>query len=304
MRGGDMPDRIVTNKPTVPSYNEESDSGVDKFRVAWRNAHRDPTFVEYVQGKLPTSLDKVPDFVRNASFSDDPSGFQNFQYDALTALGIAMCRAGANTTFFTGDDIYGQFRRLDFEGASGRNKILNETGTRSYTTIAFIAWNVRITDEVSDGNSVIEYVPSYFLDGESWREVPGNAFEFADGSTTAPGSIPPVAFNYNYIGTPSRAVAWSFMAITMIAAVAALVWAIYYRANHVVNSAQPLFLIMAAVGAFVMVSSIVPLSLEEAVTTSQRSLNASCMLTPWLYFTGAGIAVSGLLAKAKAVHKV
>jgi 7 transmembrane sweet-taste receptor of 3 GCPR len=304
MRAGGIPNRVATNKPTVPSFDEESDLGVDRFRVAWRNAFRDPSFVQYVQRKLPSSLDAMHDFDRNGNFSEDPSGYMNFLYDAVTALGISMCRAGSNVTFFGGVDIYSQFRRLDFEGASGRNKILNETGTRSYTTTSFIAWNVRVTDEVSNGEAVLEYVPSYVLDGEGWKGVSGNAFEFADGTTIAPASIPPVAFNDNYIGAPSKVIAYCLMAGVMISSAGAVVWTYYYRRDHVVDSAQPLFLVMAALGAFIMVLSIVPLSLEETVTTNKQTLDTACMLTPWLYFTGAGIAASGLLAKAKAVHKV
>jgi 7 transmembrane sweet-taste receptor of 3 GCPR len=304
MRGSGIPDSVIQDQPSTPKYNENSTVGDDRFRVAWRDALEDTAFVEYVRSKLPLSLDGTPNFDRKANFSQLPSGFLPFLYDAVTALGISMCRAGARTTWFTGDDIYHQFQNLDFEGASGRNQILNVTGTRLYETITFVVWNVRITNVVSNGNSLIEYVPTHSFEGGTWKEIPGNAFEYADGTNIPPGSLPPVPFEYNYIGSVLRSVSYSFMSLVMIASVASLVWTIVNRKNHVVDSAQPLFLIMTAIGVFIMASSIIPLSLDEAIVSQRRSLDAACMLTPWFYFIGTSIAFGGLLAKAKAVHKV
>jgi 7 transmembrane sweet-taste receptor of 3 GCPR len=264
----------------------------------------DSTFIEYVRSKLPVSLDGTPNFNRKANFSQLPSGFLPFLYDAVTALGISMCRAGAQTTWFTGDDIYHQFRNLDFEGASGRNEIMNETGTRLVETITFVVWNVRIANVVSNGNALIEYVPTHSSEGGTWKEISGNAFEYADGTSIPPGSLPPVPFEYNYIGTVLRSVSYFFMSLVMICSLSSLVWTIVNRKNHVVDSAQPLFLIMTAIGVFIMASSIVPLSLDEAIVSRRRALDAACMLTPWLYFIGTSVAFGGLLAKAKAVHKV
>lgn len=39
-----------------------------------------------------------------------------------------MCRAGEETEFFSGVQIFNEFRELDFEGASGNVRIFNETG--------------------------------------------------------------------------------------------------------------------------------------------------------------------------------
>jgi alpha-beta hydrolase superfamily lysophospholipase len=74
--------------------------------------------------------------------------------------------------------------------------------------------------------------------------------------------------------------------------------------DHIVDSAQPLFLIVVSAGALIMTLAIVPLAFEETVTTSEQLLNAACMAVPWLYFIGTSIALSALLAKMNAVYKV
>jgi 7 transmembrane sweet-taste receptor of 3 GCPR len=295
---------VIGREQELPMFDENSTQGSDRFRVSWRDALQDADFVKFVQSKLPVSLEEATGFDRSENFTGNPHGFLNFNYDAVTALGLAMCRAGENKTFFTGDDIYHEFLRSDFEGASGNIRIIPETGTRHHTTIWFVVWNVRIIGVNADGYSIIEYAPSYRLDDGSWKEIPGNAFVYADGGTSAPNALPPVSFNYNYIGGPSRAVAYSLMAVTMVASMASIIWTVYYRHSHVVDSAQPLFLISVSIGAFIMVSSVVALGFEETLVERHESLNSACMAIPWLYFIGTSVALSGLLAKTEAVHQV
>lgn len=305
MQSGVSADRVIQNQSPNPVFQEDSSLGYERFRVAWRDALLDQDFVQYVCTKLPTSLDKLEDFDRFEDFTPDPNGFLGFLYDAVTALGISMCQAGTNTTFFFGEDIYAHFRQMDFHGASGRNLISPETGTRNFTTIAFAMWNVRISkDADEEGYSIIEYVPSNNFDDNSWHVIPGNNFEYADGTLTPPHSIPPVNFDYNYIGLGSRLVSYVFVGIVMLGAIICGVWTLAYWNDVVVNSAQPLYLILVCVGSFTMVSTILPLGLQETVVSSTNGLDIACMAVPWLYFVGTSIAFSGLLAKTRALYQV
>lgn len=295
---------IIGKEKKASSVDPDSIIGSDRFRVSWRDALQDMAFVDFVQEKLPSSLDDKSGFNRSTEFTDDPHGFLNFNYDAITSLGLSMCMAGDNTTFFNGYDIYQQFLQLDFEGASGQIRILSESGSRDYKTIAFVVWNVRILGENAEGYSIIEYVPSYHYQNGRWTEILGNGFEFADGTKDIPESLPPLAFNYNYIGKPSRIVSYILMGMVMTAALASAVWTLYHKHSHVVDSAQPLFLIAISLGSFFMAVTILPLGFEETVVSNIQGLDAACMAVPWLYFLGASIAISGLLAKTKAVHQV
>jgi 7 transmembrane sweet-taste receptor of 3 GCPR len=295
---------VIGRERKAPTFKEDSTLGFDRFRVSWRDASLDEAFVEHVKTKLPTSLDETSGFDRSANFTGDPHGFLNFHYDAVTALGISMCRAGENQTFFAGNDIYSQFRQLDFEGASGTIRIAPDTGTRLYSTIAFVVWNVRILGMNDKGYSVIEYVPSFRFEDDTWIEIPGNAYEFADGTTNIPNPLPPVDFGYNYIGRSSRAVAYTLMGIIAFSSVASMFWTWHHRHSHAVDSAQPLFLVSVSVGTLIMVSAVIPLAFDETVASSMETLNRACMGVPWLYFLGFSISLSGLLAKMEAVHQV
>jgi 7 transmembrane sweet-taste receptor of 3 GCPR len=306
MQGGVTTDRIVHGKLETPIFNEESSLGFDRFRVSWRDASNDQAFIDYVRSKYPRSLANKAGLDPFVDFTSDPGGFLNFNYDAVTALGLAMCLAGDNQTFFTGTDIYSQFRQLDFDGASGNVRILPDTGTRDYTSITFVMWNIQASCVDADGNSTLEYVPTHKLERGQWYEIlgSGNGFIFADGTTVPPESLPPIPFNFNYIGVASRAIGYTLMCTLIVATMASICWTVCRLHNRIVDSAQPLFLIVVSVGALIMTLAIVPLAFEETVTTNEHILNASCMAVPWLYFIGTSTAVSALLAKMYAVYKV
>lgn len=304
VQGGVTAERVVQGTPTTPLFNDESPLGYDRFRVSWREAQQDSSFVEYVRRMLPGSLDDMLGFNRSEDFSNDPGGLLNFLYDAVTAFGLSMCQAGLNSKFFAGEEVYSHFRLLDFEGASGNVRILNNTGTRDYLTVPFVMWNIRAAGIDSEGFSILEYVPSYRFDGDGWKDIPGNSFEFADGASNAPQSLPPVPYSFQYIGKSSRIFGYTLMGCVMLSAIASVIWTVFQRNSHVVDSAQPLFLTMVSTGAFTMASAIFPLGLEETIISGTDGLDTACMAVPWLYFLGETVAISALLVKTKAVHQV
>jgi Receptor family ligand binding region/7 transmembrane sweet-taste receptor of 3 GCPR len=301
MQGGISTTRLRQGTPSTPEFNDNATTSFDRFRLSWRDAVNDQTIIKYIRSKFPASMVDMAGYERAVEFNRDPNGFLNFNYDVVTALGLAMCRAGENKTFFTGDDIYAQFRQLDFDGASGRVRIIPETGTRDYTTMTFVLWNVVI---VSDVDSALEYILSVQFEQDKWIGVPGNAFVFADGTTVAPESLPTNSFNFNYIGTTSRSIGYAVAGIVIVVAIVSVVWTMCHVNDHVVDSSQPLFLLLISVGALMMASSVFPLGIDESLVTSMKGLDTACMAVPWLYFIGTSIALGGLLAKTKAVYKV
>ena len=143
---------------------------------------------------------------------------------------------------------------------------------------------------------------SYYLNG--WKPIPvdGQMFQYGNGGTTAPASLPSPDFNYNYIGDTGRAIGYTLMGIVVAIALASMVWLVWFQNERVVRSSQPLFLFLVSFGALMMGSTIVPLSLEEPL--SDYSLDVACMAAPWLYVSGAVIVFSALLAKTRGVHQV
>jgi hypothetical protein len=291
--GDETATTVTPKKPT---------SGFDLFRASWREALIDPQFIEYVRTKLPDALANVSGFDRGADFAGDPGAFRNFLYDAITGFGLAMCQAGESSTFFSGEEIYDEFRNLDFVGASGEVRIVN--GTRDFRTISFVTWNPRIRSVDEDGDSLIEFVPSLRFDNDIWREIPGNGFVFTGGTDQAPGSLPDPDMDYNYIGKPGRTTGYILMGITVVSSLVSLIWLVCNLHEHVVDSSQPLFLFMVSIGSLIMAATIVPLSLEETVVDNITGLDKACMAAPWLYIIGANVTLSALLAKTRAVFMV
>jgi hypothetical protein len=300
MSGGVTTDPFVYGEPALFQPDENATTGFEKFRFSWAEAMKKPEFVEYVRLRLPDSLMELEGFDRNASFALDPGAFRPFLYDAVTSFGLSMCRAGEgeNSTFFTGRNIHSEFRDLDFEGASGRVFIDNSTGTRDYTSIDFVLWNLQINAEET------KFVPSQKFENNSWVQIPGNPFIFPDGTEMPPASLPKVQYDLNYIGKSARAAGYSFMAFAMVSAIFTLLWLVYYRDEPVVSSSQPLCLTMVSAGAFIMASTIIPLSLEETIVSDENGLDKACMAAPWLYVLGVCVTLSALLAKTRGVYKV
>lgn len=305
VEGGVRKEPVLPKVGLVAPLEANPVTGYEKFRTAWREAREHPPFVEFLQSKLPESMEAMEDFDREAPFSNEPGSFRPMLYDAVIGMALAMCRAGGNEEFFTGEQIYGEFRELDFDGASGNVRIYNETGTREFQSLTYAMWNIQAFEENDENDQPqVKLVPSLKYDNGNWTSISGNPFIFSDGSNNPPASLPPVDQKMNFIGDPGRYAAYALMGLVMLAAVASLVWMGWFWQERVVSSSQPLFLVLVSVGSFIMISAIIPLSYDEMVTEDESVLDRACMAGPWLYTIGAIIAFSALFAKTRGIHQV
>ena len=265
LEGGVRKEPVIPDLGVVAPLEDKPQTGYEKFRTAWRKARAHAPFVEFVQSKLPSSLETIEGFDRKTPFSNEPGSFRPFLYDAVTGMALAMCRAGKDKGFFTGYDIFAEFRKLEFDGASGNVLINNVTGTREYTSLNYVLWNVQRYDKPhANGNSQVKLVPSAVYADSEWNPILGsdNAFIYADGTQKPPEALPPVNEKMNYIGDAGRYAAFALMALVMFASVISLIWMAWFWNERVVSSSQPLFLVLVSVGCFVMVSAIIPLSYD------------------------------------------
>jgi hypothetical protein len=192
---------------------------------------------------------------------------------------------------------------LDTPGASGRVRINETTGTRDYKTMSFVIWNVRALPQVDDeGKGMLAFVPSLQYQDSVWSPIADNKFLYKGGSEYAPDSLPPVSMDNHYIGNTTRTLGYVVMGITLCSTAVSLVWLIWNRSARVVTSAQPMFLLMISVGVAIMSLTILPLSMDETSVDNVAKLDASCTLTPWLYFIGVNIITGALLAKVMALN--
>lgn len=103
------------------------------------------------------------------------------------------------------------------------------TGTREATSLTYILWNIQPYDEKDEnGNPQVKLLPSLKYDDGVWRPIPGNPYIYADGTTTAPESLPPVNQKMNYIGDPGRYAAFSLMGLVMLASFISILWMIWF----------------------------------------------------------------------------
>jgi len=128
LEGGVRPEPVLPKVGLVAPLEDNPVTGYEKFRTAWRKARAHASFLKFLQFKLPSTLESMEGFDRQAPFSNEPGSFRSFLYDAVIGVALAMCRAGEKTEFFSGVQIFDEFRQLDFEGASGNVRIFNETG--------------------------------------------------------------------------------------------------------------------------------------------------------------------------------
>lgn len=304
VEGGIRTEIRYPDQKSNPPLSLNPVSSYEKYRVAWRETIANPVLEDYIRSRVPDEVRSVPGFNPNFAFSDETSYVTPFLYDAITGLGLSFCKADLNTTArYGGGDVYEQFRNLDFDGASGRVKINPATGTRDYKTEVFTLFNVQSNGVDANNDVTFKLVPTnHYQDGWQPSPVEGQVYMYGGGSTTPPKSLPTPDFNYNYIGDVGRAVGYTLMGMVVVGALISILWLLWFRTERVVRSSQPMFLLMVAVGALIMASSIVPLSLEEPL--SEDSLDIACMSAPWLYVSGAVIAFSALLAKTRGVHQV
>ena len=278
----------------------ESDMGYHHLFLVWRHVLKNDAFRDYVTSKLPASLDNVTGFDRNnVLYTREPGAYRPFLYDAVFALGISMCRAGKSKNFFDGPSIMNEFRQINTTGASGFLVIDNVTGTRDHRSVTFTIWNV-----FNDSKKGLQFRPSArLLDGE-FVQLEGSEFRFADGSLNPPANLPEIEEDLNYIGREGRILGYGLMGLTTSVAVVCLLWLFVNLTSRVVYAAQPLFLVLVAVGSIVSISSLIPLSAEETVVASTDGLDLACMLSPWLYVIGSNITLSALLSKTFKVYQV
>jgi gamma-aminobutyric acid type B receptor len=96
--------------------------------------------------------------------------------------------------------------------------------------------------------------------------------------------------------TTIRPVGLTFAAIIFLSSLGFGVWTFIYRNQPVVKKSQPIFLGMICAGTFLMGSTIIPLSIDDSIATSEACTKA-CMAAPWLFCVGFTTAFAAVFSK-------
>ena len=118
-----------------------------------------------------------------------------------------------------------------------------------------------------------------------------------------PLDIPELAVHEENLLEGLRVLGYTCFGLVACAIMYCLLWTYRNRKNAVVQVAQASFLIVSAMGVLCMVATLIPLSLDDHGSKSNklvvdRMVGASvCMSIPWLGFTGLSLVLAALLSK-------
>lgn len=108
--------------------------------------------------------------------------------------------------------------------------------------------------------------------------------------------------DYNYL-TKIRPVGLTFATIAMASSFACGIWTMVNHKDRVVIASQPLFLRLICIGCLVMSSSIIPLSIDDSIASSEGCSKA-CMAFPWLLSIGFTTTFAALFSKTWRLNRV
>jgi ABC-type branched-subunit amino acid transport system substrate-binding protein len=263
------------------------------FEQAMAEMGNDKELVDYYISKHdhPATFDGF-------DFQSTPHLYQYLNYDAVMALGIALC--DAEEEFIKDEELLHQVKSTQFDGVSGPVSFHPVTGTRMSDGVSFAVINLLVT--VSDHEIRFESRSSASIDLSTGNIDVISPFIYADDSTIPPLEMPKLEQDFNLVPLGVRAFIWSLSGLVILLSIGFALWTYRYRNKNIVRAAQPLFLFMSCVGTLLMAASIIPMSLQEPV--SETGLDIACMAVPWLFITGFGTASSSLLCKSIRINSV
>jgi hypothetical protein len=233
--------------------------------------------------------------------------YQYLTYDAVIAMGLAVCSAPENA--FTGPELYQTLVNIAFEGTSGLVRFSNVTGTRLVEDVFYSVQNVlelanqldKEAIEFTAQTSTLIYPNCDSLNNYCSIEVI-EPFIYADNTTTPPAQFPALVENFNLIPLGVRILGWFMCGVVVFVSIGWIAWTYKYRNKDVVRASQPIFLVLVCAGCCVMALAIIPLSLQEPA--SSTLLNAACMASPWLLSVGFVLSFSALFSKTWRLNKL
>ena len=223
-------------------------------------------------------------------------------YDSVLLPVFAAC--SIDKEFFSAEELFQAISLSDFQGATGRIRLSNDTQTRDPMSIQFAVMNAVIAEGTSDDGKVRfeRRTTELVRFDEAGHGDILNDFIYSDNSTNPPLPMPPLEVNLNLINNGSRISGLALCALVILIALGWMVFTYLHRRAKYIRGSQPPFLYMLCIGVIVMTASIIPMSLQEPIPIS--TLNVSCMSQLWLLSAGFTTAFSALFCKIWRLNKV
>lgn len=244
-------------------------------------------------------IQEAPELFNNLNWDPVPNFYQYATYDALISLGIGLC--SLEEEFPTGKQVVQAVKNTNFIASSGPISYDKHTGTRTAGSVK--AKVINFVVDTSQPNVITPNLRTSAHVNVSSQEVEVlSRFLYHDGSSEPPITLPNLTVEYNYLSTGVRVFGWVIAGLVIVASIFFGWRTYYYRNKNIIRIGQPVFLGFLCVGAALMASAIIPMSLQEPM--SQRALDAGCMAVPWLFVMGFATAFSSLFCKLLRLNKV
>jgi hypothetical protein len=274
----------------------------DIFQQLLEDFESNDSLVEYYLSKHrrgPLANRNVSMF-RSNDFTPTPSIYAMMAYDAVIALGIGACHAKSD--FFTGPELFESFKKVEFDGATGRVSFAKETGTRNIETVRHQLYNfIALADEAGKVVTVTPYKSQLITVGD--RSIESlRPFVFFGGSATPPLAQPLPEEDLNLVSEGVRSVCWALSGAVLLFSLYCTVWTIMRRETPIVRASQPIFLVILCAGTFIMSCSIIPTTFQEPLP--ERLLDVACMLDIYLFSLGFSTTFAALFSKTWRINIV
>jgi ABC-type branched-subunit amino acid transport system substrate-binding protein len=245
--------------------------------------------------------DRNVSMFRSNDFAPTPTIYSMMTYDAVMALGIGGCQAKAD--LFTGPELFESFKKVEFDGATGRVSFDRETGKRNPETVRHQIYNfITVVDEAGEVATVIPY-KSQLITTVGNRSIESTrSFVFNGGNTTPPMGQPLPTEDLNLVSNGVRSICWAASGTVLLFSFYCTLWTIMRRKTPVVRSSQPIFLAILCAGTFIMGCSIIPMTFQEPI--SQSLLDIACMLDIYLISVGFSTTFAALFSKTWRINIV
>ena len=117
-----------------------------------------------------------------------------------------------------------------------------------------------------------------------------------------PLDLPPIDFDYNYLG---NVVILGYMAFALIAllSIGAAVWTYVNRSKYVVRASQPIFLYIICFGTLIFASTIILMGIDDE-KHSPVTVDCVCTALPWLFNIGFVLIFSALFSKTWRINRL
>ena len=207
----------------------------------------------------------------------------SYAYDAVILAGIAACRASS----LSGHGLKKELLKGDFIGVSGRVLVDESIGSRTHETSTIVL------NQIRSKSGHMHFEDAIYLWGRSnadadpvWTKQRDDAdLDFIDFGSIPPPSVVLEKEERNMIG-PMKVLGKVLFGINAFLSCFFILWTYFNRDRVIIRYAQPMFLILIAVGCVVSSATILYLGVEDD-DSSQRGGRGmherTRALQPWIH---------------------